>query len=52
MSMYSILNKVSKYIYFYLSKNITLYTFGAFFKSSKGFCVSLNVLLLSLLYTK
>ena len=35
ISMYSILNKVLKYIYFYLSKNSTLYTFGAFFLNSR-----------------
>ena len=30
--MYSVLNKLSKYIYFYISKNIASYTFLLVFK--------------------
>ena len=44
VSTYSVLNKLSKYIYFYISKNITSYTFlllSKTLKSSKVFCVSL-----------
>ena len=37
MSMYSVLNTLSKYIYFYISKNITSYTSVAFLKSLKAF---------------
>ena len=37
ISMYSVLNKLSEYIYFYISKNITLYTFVA--------CLSKNITL-------
>ena len=32
LSVYSVLNKLSEYIYFYLSKNITSYTFPLVFK--------------------
>ena len=41
--MYSVLNRLSKYTYIYISKNITLYTFVALFlKSLKAFNVSLT----------
>ena len=41
--MYSVLNKLSEYTYFYLSKNITSYIFCLFSKSLKAFTVSLRV---------
>ena len=41
MSMYSVLNTLSEYTYFYLSKNITSYIFCLFLKSPKAFSVSL-----------
>ena len=37
--MYSVLNKLSETIYFYISKNISSYTFVAFLKSPKAFSV-------------
>ena len=40
--MYSILNTLSEYAYFYISKNITLCTFYLFLNSSKAFNVSLR----------
>ena len=41
--MYSVLNKLTEYIYFYISKNIISYAFVAFFKKSpKVFSVSLT----------
>ena len=42
--MYSVLNTLSEYTYFYISKNSTSYTFS-FLKSSKAFSVSLNTVL-------
>ena len=48
VAMSSVLNKLSEYIYFYTSKDITLYTlytfvyFIYFIKSSKAFSVSLK----------
>ena len=41
ISMYSKLNKLSEYIYFYISKNITSYTFLLVFKLSKASSVAL-----------
>ena len=41
ISMYNVLNTLSEYTYFYISKKNTL--FYLFLKSSKAFCVSLNV---------
>ena len=42
--MYSVLNTLSEYAYFYISKNITSYTFVAcFLKSSKALSVSVTV---------
>ena len=40
--MFSVLNTLSEYTYFYISKSITSYTFCLFLKSSKAFSVSLN----------
>ena len=42
--MYSVLNALSEYTYFYISKKSTSYTF-LFLKSSKAFSVSLNTVL-------
>ena len=39
---FNVLNKLSEYIYFYISKNITLYTFLLLFKIVKSFSVSLS----------
>ena len=41
ISVYSVLNTLSEYTYFYISKSITLYTF-LFLKFSKPFIVSSN----------
>ena len=38
-SVYSVLNKLSEYTYFYISKNIALCTFYLFLKPSKAFSV-------------
>ena len=47
LSVSSVLSKLSEYIYFYLSKNITSYFFCCFFlKSSNAFSVSLRTFLL------
>ena len=35
--IYSVLNKLSKYVYFYISKNITSYTFLPIFKIVESF---------------
>ena len=43
ISIYIVLDKLSEHIYFYISKNITLYTFCLFLKSSKTFSVCLNL---------
>ena len=44
--VYCVLNKLSEYIYFYRSKDITPYTFAAcFLKSSKAFSVSLRLVI-------
>ena len=40
--MYSLLNTLSEYTYFYISKTITFYNFCLYLKSSKGFSVSLS----------
>ena len=40
--MFSVLNALSKYAYFYLAKNITPTFFCLFFKSVKAFRVSLS----------
>ena len=42
ISMYIVLNTLSKYTYFYISKNITSHTFCLFLKPSKVFSVSLS----------
>ena len=39
--MYSVLNKLSEYICFYISKSISLYTSSLFLKLSKAFIVTL-----------
>ena len=39
--MYGVLNTLSEYTHFYISKNITSYTFLLVFKTSKVFSVSL-----------
>ena len=43
MSMYSVLNKLSEYIYIYISKNIISYTFLFVLKIVKAFSVSLSI---------
>ena len=43
ISIYTVLDKLSEHIYFYISKNITLYTFSLFLKSSTTFSVCLNL---------
>ena len=42
ISMYRVLNKLSEYIYFYISKSITLLLFCLLLILSKAFSVSLN----------
>ena len=42
ISMYRVLNTLSEYSYFDISKNITSYTFRLFLESSKAFSVSLS----------
>ena len=42
MSMYNVLNRVSDYTYFYISKNITSYTFLFVFKFVESFQRNLN----------
>ena len=41
--MYSILNTLSEYTYFYKSKTLLHTLFCLFLKSSKAFCVSLTI---------
>ena len=41
-TMYSVLNALSEYTYFYISKNITSYTYCLFLKLTKAFSVSLS----------
>ena len=41
ISMYSVINTLSEYTYFYVSKNITSYIFCLFLKSPKAFSVFL-----------
>ena len=48
--MYSVLNTLSGYTYFYISKNITSYFFACFLKLLKAFSVSLNRTLVTLLH--
>ena len=43
ISMYSVLNTLSEYIYFYISKNITSYTFVFVFKIVKSLQCILKV---------
>ena len=51
ISMYIVLNTLSEYTYFYISKNITLFTFVALFlKSLKAFSVSLMKLFRAFLW--
>ena len=40
-SVYSVLNTLSEFTYFYISKNINSYTFSLFLKSSNTFSVSI-----------
>ena len=43
ISMYSVLNTSSEYIYFYVSKNITSFTFLLIFKIAKSFQCILKI---------
>ena len=40
--MYSVLNSLSEYVYFYISKNIIWGTFVAFFKIAESLQCNLN----------
>ena len=52
LSVYGVLNKLSEYVYLYLSKNITSYAFFLVFKIVKASIVSTIIFFFHLKYQK